>query len=191
MTSAKIHGEKPRPVRNRQNTRGRCGSGGGSHGDHQHIDTESVTEPGMRPGITQQCRIHAHDTRRAEPLHHAHSREHQKTLRQCATQRSQREKNETRHIDTAVARNLAQRRQRQKRNCDRKLITVDDPDRIGCVGIEIARDGGQRDIGDGAVEHRHENGKPDGRHRPIAAGNGQTVGELLHLLPARRQRPIL
>ena len=132
----------------------------------------------VRIGEAHQRRVDAHDPGRAKALHDARHRQQQQRVRQRAEQRCQREQQQPRQIDPAIADDLAQRCQRQQRDRDRQLIAVDDPDRKGRAGVQIPGDGRQRDIGDGAVDHRHDKPERDGEDRPIALRLGQAIGVL-------------
>ena len=171
-----IDGEQIRPGSDRQNAGGDRRSDRGGYRDHQRIDADATPEQGARIGVADQRRVDAHDPGRAKSLHDARHRQQQQGMRQRAEQRCEREQQQSRQIDAAIADDFAERSQRQQRDRDRQLIAVDDPDRKRRAGVEILGDRGQRDIGDGAVHHRHDKAERDGEDGPIALRLGQAIG---------------
>ena len=68
-------------------------------------------------------------------LHDPRERKCRKRVRQRAAERRQRKEEKPRKVDAPIADQIAQRRQRQKRNGDRELVAVDDPDRKRGIGV--------------------------------------------------------
>ncbi len=91
-------------------------------------------------------------------------------------ERGQREDHQPPLVDPAVAEDVAQRGQRQQRYRDRELIGVHHPDRIGRAGVQVAGDGGQRHVGDRAVQHGHRQAERDREDRPVALRHRHAVG---------------
>ena len=146
--------------------------------------TTSALRPMPRPssalriGIADQRRVDAHDPCGAKSLHDARHRQQHQRVRNRAKQRRQREQHQPRKVDPAIADDFAQRRQRQQRDRDRELIAVDDPDRKCRAGVQVPGNGRQRDIGDGAIDHRHDKTERNGENGPMALRLGQAIGVL-------------
>ena len=88
-------------------------------------------------------------------------------MRKRAKQRCEREQHEPCQVDAAIADDFAERSQRQQRDRDRQLVAVDDPDRKRRARVKVPGDRGQRNIGDGAVHHRHDQAERDREDGPI------------------------
>ncbi len=89
---------------------------------------------------------------------------------QRAAERRNGEQRQPGHIHAPVADPVAERGERQQRDGDGELIRVDDPDRVGGTRVQVAGDGGKRDVGDGAVEHGERDAERDDQNGPIALG---------------------
>ena len=106
-----------------------------------------------------------------------------------ADQCRRRIEDETEAVDPAISENVAERRERQQRDQHRELIGIDDPDRVGRVGVHILGDDRQRDIDDRGVEHRHRQADHQGQHAPVALRDRQPVfGEVRTVLVAGEAR---
>src|SRR6185312_9397100 len=55
------------------------------------------------------------------------------------------------------------------------LIGIHDPDRLRGAGVQVPCDAGQREVDDGAVQHRQRNAENDDRHCVVTRRRGQTV----------------
>ena len=77
--------------------------------------------------------------------------------------------------DPPVADDFSQRGERQQGDQNRELIGIDHPHRSRMSDAKAARDRGERDVGDGAVEHGHADGEQDRHDRPVAARTGKAV----------------
>ena len=154
----------------------------------------AAPEQTVRPGVAHQRAVHAHDAGGADALHDACGDERRQRLRQRAGERADDEDHETRDVDAAVAEPLAERGDGQQRDDGGELVGIDDPDRRCRRRVDAMRDGGERDIRDGRVEHRHRDAEADGQHRPIAPRQGQAVWGVGHRaldpsLRAKRSNP--
>jgi hypothetical protein len=126
--------------------------------------------------MADQRHVDAHDPCGAKPLQDSGDREQRQRVREHAKQRRDREQQESRNIDAAVVDDFAERSERQQRNRDRELVSIDDPDRKRRAGVKIARNRGQRHIGDRSVHHRHDQPDRDRHDRPAALWLWQAVG---------------
>src|SRR5213082_465116 len=118
---------------------------------------------------------HAHDAGGPQALDEARDTEDEQRGRPRAGERGEREHCQPGLGDAPVAHDLSEGGERQQYHQDRQLVGVDHPDRGGGRGAEVARDGGQGDVDDGAVEHRHRDREQDGRDSPVAAWQRQAV----------------
>src|SRR6516165_7743079 len=84
------------------------------------------------------------------------------------------------HVDAAIAEDVAERSQRQQRYDDGELISVDDPDRLSRARADLPGDCRQRDVGDRAVEHRHDEAGDERQDRPIALRKRKSVFGRVH-----------
>ena len=134
----------------------------------------------MRIGKPDQGHVNAHDSGRAETLHDTRDGQHDQRVRQRAEEGGQREQQQPRQIDPAIADDLSQRRERQQRDRYRELITIDDPDRRGGAGVQILGDGRQRDIGDRAIHHGHEHAQREGENGPVALWHREAARSVGH-----------
>ena len=170
-----IDREQPRPGSHRQNSRRQGRTHRRRNRHHQRIDADAMAQLVAGIGEAHQRGVHAHDPGSAETLNDARRGEQHQRMRQGAEKRRDREQSQARQIDAAIADDFAQRRQRQQGDGDGELIPIDDPDREGRAGVQILRDGGKRDIGDGAIDHRHHDTQHDREDRPITLGQRQAV----------------
>ena len=169
-----------RPGRRRQDAGGQRRPDRGGHRHHQRIDADAAPQHPMRIGKPDQGRVHAHDSGRTKALHDTRDGQQDQRVRQRAEQRGKREQQQPRPIDPAIAEDLSQRREREQRDRYRELITIDDPDREGRAGVQILGDGRQRDIGDRAVHHGHNQAQRDGENGPVALRHRQAVRSVGH-----------
>ncbi len=171
-----VDAEQPAPVCHRQHRRGdgRAERGGGC--DDEGVDADSAPEVALRIGEAHQRGVHAHDAGGTQALDDARDAQGEERGRQSAGERGEGEHRESGLRDAPVADDLAERGERQQHHQDRELVGVDDPDGRGGARAEVARDGGQGDVDDGAVEHRHADREQDRGDRPVAARYGQAVG---------------
>ncbi len=163
-----VHREQPRPRCERQDRgRHRRPDRRRQRDDHR-IDRQPAPEHRRRIDHPHERRVHAHDAGRAEALDHAHHGQRRQRAGQRAAERGSGEQREAGDVDAAVADPFTERRERQQRDRDRELIRVDDPDRSGIGGMQVARDRRQRDVGDRAVEHGKRDAEGDADDRPVA-----------------------
>ena len=127
-------------------------------------------------------------SRRAQALNRARDYEHGEGRRERAGERRDSEEGKPPPIDAPVAQDVAERRQRQKRDGDSELKGVDDPDRVLGRDGELARHRRQRHGDDGAVEHRHADRHGEGQERQQPLRIGEAV---MRFDGARRGRRIL
>ena len=125
-----------------------------------------------------QRHVDAHDPGRSKSLHDACDRQQQERMRERAEDGSDGEECEPHQVNSSIADDLAERGQRQQRDGDRQLVAVDDPDRKRRARVKVLCNGRQRDIGDGAVDHREDEAERDGQDGPIALRGRQAVGVL-------------
>ncbi len=112
--------------------------------------------------------INAHQRRAAKPLDDARQRQGVQGVGKGAKQRGQGKDHQSALIHSAVAKHVAQKRKRQQGDDNSYLVGVDDPDRTGRRGIQIAGDGRQSDVRDRAIQHGHRNTDDNGRNCTIA-----------------------
>jgi hypothetical protein len=125
-----------------------------------------------------QRRVHAHDAGRAQPLEGARGNQRAQRIGEGGRQRRQREHRHAHQVHAPVAHQVAQRGQRQQHDQRGDLVGVDHPDRLRRAGLQLARDARQRQVDDGAVEHRHDQPEDDDQHGPAAFGRGEPVDGL-------------
>ncbi len=109
-----VDGEQPLPGGDREDRRGQGWTGGGGGGDHQGVQPDAAPQHPLRIGVADQGAVDAHDPRSAEPLQGAGGGEHEQRGGKCAAQRGQGEDQQSRLVDSPIADDLAQRRQRQQ-----------------------------------------------------------------------------
>ena len=170
-----VDAEQPAPLRHGQHRRSDGGTESGAGGDYERVDADGAPEVTLWVGEAHQRTAHAHDAGGPEALDEARDTEDEQGGRVRARERGEREHCQSGLGDAPVAHDLSEGGQRQQYHQDRQLVGVDDPDRGGGRGAKITRDGGQRDVDDGAVEHRHRNREQDGRDSPVAAWQRQAV----------------
>ena len=167
--------EQPRPVGDREDAGRDTRPDGGRDRDHHRVVAERASQHAVRVDEPHQRGVDAHDPRCPQPLQHARRRQGEQAAGQRARERGDHEQREADPIDAPVADDLARRGQRQQRHRDRELVGVDHPDRAGRRGPEIVRDGGQGDIGDRAIQHRHHEGYEHGEHGPVPLRHRETI----------------
>jgi hypothetical protein len=171
------------PGGDRQDRRRDARATGRTNGhDHRYV-ADALTEPRLRINEPDERDVDAHDSRRAQALNHPREGEHGEIRRERAGERSHSKERKPPPIDAPVAQDVAERRQRQKRDGDRELEGVDDPDRVLRRDGELARHRRQRHGDNGAVEHRHGDRHGEGQEGEQALRIGESV---LHFAGARR-----
>ena len=167
--------KQPMPGGDRQDRRRDARASGRADGDHYRHVADPLAKPRVRIDEADERNVDAHDSRRAQALNHAREGEHGECRRERAGERSDSEERKPPPIDAPVAQDVAERRQRQKRDGDRELEGVDDPDRVLRRDGELARHRRQRHGDNGAVEHGHADRHGEGRERQQALRIGEAV----------------
>ena len=170
-----VDAEQPAPLRHGQHRRSDGGTEGGARGDDERVDADGAPEEALWVREAHQRTAHAHDAGGPQALDEARDTEDEQRGRPRAGERGEREHCQPGLGDAPVAHDLSEGGERQQYHQDRQLVGVDHPDRGGGRGAEVARDGGQGDVDDGAVEHRHRDREQDGRDSPVAAWQRQAV----------------
>ncbi|MGY3364522.1 hypothetical protein ACVWZL_001647 [Bradyrhizobium sp. GM2.4] len=93
-----------------------------------------------------------------------------------AEQRGDGEQDQAAEIDALVPDDLAECSQRQQRRHQRDLVDVDHPDRLLRAHMQVAGNGGQRDVGDRGVERRHRQRGEDRGNGPAPLCGWKAVG---------------
>ena len=168
--------EQPRPIAEAEDRRGQRRPDGGRSRDHQRVVADAAPQHRRWISGADQRRIDAEHRGGADALEHPRRDQLWQSVRQRAQPRAQREQRQPGQVHAGVADAITQRGERQQEHGDRQLIGIDDPHRLRRLGMEPGGDGRQRDIGDGAVEHRHRDRQPDRHDRPIAPRHRQAVG---------------
>ena len=167
--------KQPMPGGDRKDRRRDARASGRANGDHHRHVADPLAKPRVRIDEPDERDVDAHDSRRAQALNDAREGEHGECRRERAGERSDGEEGKPPPIDAPVAQHVAERRQRQKRDGDRELEGVDDPDRVLRRDRELARHRRQRHGDDGAVEHRHADRHGESRERQQALRIGEAV----------------
>ncbi|CAG2142307.1 hypothetical protein LMG19282_02212 [Cupriavidus campinensis] len=170
-----IHGEQPWPATHGEDQRAERRPDRNRHPHDQRVEPDAAPELGRRVDEAHQRGVHAHDAGAADALQHPRRHQHRQVGRQRAEHRADQEGGQTDPVHALVAEDVAQRRQRQQADGDRELVGVYDPDGPGGIGVERPRDGRQRDIGNGAVQHGHDQAAENREDGPGALGLGKTL----------------
>ena len=110
------------------------------------VQTERAAELCAREHFAQDRRRDRHDRRGAEALQRARRDQQRQRARQRACQRAGDEQGHAGAVDARRTAQLAERGEREQRCGDRELKAVDDPDRLGRRGVQVARDRRQRGV---------------------------------------------
>ena len=162
--NADRHIDQEQPVPRPQQQNGRCGRGaGGERQAHHHrVQPQAAAQHVRRIDKAQQRAVHAHHARCAQALQDARHHQRGQRRRQPASQRRQREHHQPHDVHAPMAQDFTERRRRQQPRHHRQLIAADDPDGARVAGLQVARNGGQRGVGDGRVQAGHANRQHDG-----------------------------
>ena len=172
--------ERPWPRRDCEDRRsdGRAGGRGYRHRHRGHRN--AAAQLPARISETHQRNVDARHAGGAEALQRATHRQHRQRVRQRADECREAKHCKTDHVDAAIAEDVAERSQRQQRYDDGELISVDDPDRLSRARADLPGDCRQRDVGDRAVEHRHDEAGDQRQDRPIALRKRKSVFGRVH-----------
>jgi hypothetical protein len=96
------------------------------------------------------------DQRGAQALEGAGDDEHDVVGRQAADERGDGEDPEPEHEQPAAAQEVGHAAAEQQEAAEDEGVGVDDPREVLAGELELAADGGQRDVHDGGVDHDHE-----------------------------------
>ncbi len=171
-----VDGEEPRPRPDREDAGGQRRRDRRRDRDDEAVQPDAAAEVGVRIGIADERAVHAHQRGAADPLEDTGGDQEFEAPRQRAEQRAEGEERDAELVDPPVADTLAHRGERQQQRDDDELVGVDHPDRLRRRRAELAGDARQRDVDDGAVEHRHGDADGDGEHCEVAARRRQAVG---------------
>tara|TARA_R110002020_G_scaffold134027_3_gene299073 strand:+ start:7056 stop:7532 length:477 start_codon:yes stop_codon:yes gene_type:complete len=108
-------------------------------------------------------------------LREACRHQHRQALRQRTGRRGHGEEGYADQEDAPRPEDLAQRAAGQKRHQHGELVARDHPHCVGGMGPERGGNGGQRDIGDGAVKHDKHERQEQHRDSKVAARCRQAV----------------
>ena len=168
--------EHPRPRCHRQHQPARRRRERGGRRHHHRVDAQPAPQLVRRVDRAQQRRRHAQRRRRAERLRRAHHQQERQALGEEAEDRRDREQRLPELIEAPESDPVAERREGQQRHHQHQLIDRHHQHRRGGLGVEIARDGGERDGGDRAIDHHQCGAERDRGDGGVAAGEGQAVG---------------
>ncbi len=140
---------------------GRAGPG------HRGVDGERAVALGAgREGRGDQRQGGGGGDRGAEALQAAGGQQHRLALGEPADQRGDREDHHTEHEDPAAAVEVTEAAAEQQEPAEHQGVAGHHPGQVGDGEAQVGLDVGQRDVGDGAVEHHHQLGHRDEHERP-------------------------
>ena len=170
-----VHGEKPRPAGGREDGGGQGRPGYRRNGHDRGVDPHAAPELRLGVDDADERRIDRRDGRCAESLHDAGQHEGLQRSGEGTADRGDGEQGQSADVDPAVADPFAKGRKGEQRDHDRKLVGIDDPDRVGRRDPEFAGDRRQGDIGNRRVDNRERDAERHGQDGPDAAGHRNTV----------------
>ena len=170
-----IDREQPVPGGDGEHEAGEAGAERGRNADGERVEAHRLAELGGGKNIADEGGIDAHDAGGADALEDARGGEKIERPRAGAAERGDGEHDHAGAVDAAVTVNVAERGERQQQDDDGELIDADNGDRLRRGGVEVARDGRQRHIGNRGVHDGQGERDDDRAISPIAAGNGHAV----------------
>ncbi|KAG1451066.1 hypothetical protein G6F57_016259 [Rhizopus arrhizus] len=165
--------EQPVPGPQPQDGGRRRGAGRKRQADHHRVQAQPAAQHVRGIDEAQQRPVHAHHAGRAQALQDPRHHQRGQRRRQATGKRRHDEHHQPYDVDAPVAQDLAERGRGQQSRHHGQLIAADDPDRPRVAGLQIARDGGQRGVGDGRVQAGHADRQHHGQQRAKAFGTRQ------------------
>jgi hypothetical protein len=190
-------GEHPRPGRRAQDQPADRGRDGRRDRDDDAVDAEPAAEMRGRVDLPHQRLHHRERRRAADRLQRAHHQQEWQAVGEEAQDGRDGEQQLPSLVEPLEPDQIAERRAGQQRHHQHELVDGHDQYRRRPVDLEVARDGGEGDGCDRAVDHGQHRAERKRYDRPITsgqrqAGSGCGVGNrtLLfgHLLFARLDR---
>jgi hypothetical protein len=126
----------------------------------------------MGGGVVHERQGGGHHGRRAYALDYPARDQQGSVRRQAAGQRAESEQPETRQVDAARAKTVAQKPGAQQQRREHQGIGIDDPLQAGGIGVQRLGELRQGDIDDGHVELNQPEPETGGKHGPADAGGG-------------------
>ena len=169
-------GEHPRPGAEGED---RAAERGGERGGARHddaVDAEPAAELALRVDGADERSRDAERRPRAERLRGADDEEEGQRPSEEAEQRGDGEDDLADLVETAVAEAVAERREGEEGHDQHQLVDRDHQHRLGAGDVEVPREGGERNGGDGAVDDHERGAERDGADSPEAAGSGKAFG---------------
>ena len=151
-----IDKKQPVPGSHRQNSPGNrraC-----RRGTRDYHRVKSQTTPQNLARIYQACKrdIDTHHAGRTDTLDCTSHKNHREITRRRAKRRCKREHHHTRKESASVTEHIANRRQRQDKHSDQKLINSDNPHRQRIADAKLSGQHRERHIHNRHIQHRHD-----------------------------------
>ena len=122
--------------------------------------------------VGQQRQRHGEHDRAADTLHAARDYEEQRSGRNAAQQRGNRERADPDQVHQPPAEQVGERSAGEQRGRQRQGVRVNDPLQIGEAAAQLLLDVGQGDVHDRDVEQQHERTQTHRRQRPPTVHGG-------------------